>query len=69
MATLSFSEFVYKIFSDCFSKGNLLGSLIEPETSIKKTKLEAGRLSVGIFCLANQFLVIGVLIQDNHYIP
>jgi hypothetical protein len=22
-----------KIFSDCFSKGNLLGSLIEPETS------------------------------------
>jgi hypothetical protein len=33
----------------------LLGSLIEPETSIKKTKLEAGRLSVGIFCLVNQF--------------
>jgi hypothetical protein len=27
-----------KIFSDCFSKGNLLGSLIEPETSTKKTK-------------------------------
>jgi hypothetical protein len=39
--------FLPVLSSDCFSKGNLLGSLIEPETSIKKNW--AGRLSVGIF--------------------
>ena len=36
------------IFMDCFSKGSLFISSIEPETSIKKTKLEFGKSSVGI---------------------
>ena len=34
---------------DCFNKGNLFSENIEPETSIKKTKLEAGSFSSSIF--------------------
>ncbi|MCY1506654.1 hypothetical protein D9M68_409080 [compost metagenome] len=54
METLSsFLSSLTKIFMDCFSKGNLLESLIEPETSIKKTRLEAGNFSVGIIFPCN----------------
>src|SRR5690606_37542188 len=37
------------IFNDAFTRGSLLASFMEPDTSIKKTRLEGGRSLVEIF--------------------
>src|SRR5574343_1142139 len=49
MAILSSSlNWFTNTFIDSFSNGSLLTSLMEPDTSIKNTKLDLGKLSVGM---------------------
>ena len=49
MATLSFSRRLFTSnFNDDFTKSKRVGPNIEPETSIRKTRLDSGRFAVGI---------------------
>src|SRR4051812_10452145 len=54
MVTLSLARSsLSSTFIDCTNRGNLLPSAIEPETSIRNTRFDAGRLSVGMFFPCN----------------